>query len=46
MWGSPPVPLSMEEAAILEGLDHGRAVAGLDESSVRRLARAGVIDLI
>ena len=46
VWGSPPVSLSEQEAEMLEGLADGRAVAELDESSVRRLARSGVIDLI
>jgi hypothetical protein len=46
VWDSPPVALSEPEAEMLEGLGRGRAVAELDESSVRRLARSGVIDLI
>ena len=46
VWGGPPVPLSEEEAAIVEGLDGGRAVAELDEAIVKRLAHAGVIDLV
>jgi hypothetical protein len=46
VWGSPPVALSEQEAQMLEGLAGGRAVAELDESSVRRLARSGVIDLV
>ena len=46
VWGSPPVSLSEQEAEMLEGLGGGCAVAELDESSVRRLARRGVIDLI
>ena len=45
VWGSPPVALS-EQAELLEGLAGGRAVAELDETSVRRLACHGVIDLI
>ena len=46
VWGSPPVTLSEREAEMLEGLTGGRAVAELEESSVRRLARSGVIDLV
>ncbi len=46
VWGAPSVPLSVEEAALVESLDLGRTVAELDERSVRRLARTGVIDLI
>ena len=46
VWGSPPVSLSEQEAEMLERLAGGRAVADLDESSVRRLARSGVIDLV
>ena len=43
---APPVALSESEAAMLEGLDDGCAACELDKSSVRRLARAGVIDLV
>lgn len=43
---SPPVALSEREATMVESLNGGRPVAELDESSVRRLATAGVIDLI
>jgi hypothetical protein len=46
VWGAPPVALSEREAEMVEGLARGRAVAELDESSVRRLARSGVIDLV
>ena len=46
VWDGPPVPLSEEEAAIVESLDSGRAVADLDEAIVKRLASAGVVDLI
>jgi hypothetical protein len=46
VWDSPPVPLSEEEAAVVEGLNGGKAVSELDEGIVRRLAQAGVLDLV
>lgn len=46
VWDAPPVPLTEEEAAVVEGLNGGRPVSELDEQIVRRLASSGVLDLI
>jgi hypothetical protein len=46
VWGAPPVPLSEEEAALIEGLNGGRAVSELDAEQVKRLAYSGVLDLV
>lgn len=46
VWGGPPVPLTEDEAALIESIDGGRPVDALDETVVKRLAYAGVLDLV
>ena len=46
VWGAPPVPLTEDEAALIEGLNGGKPVSELDAEKVKRLAYSGVLDLV
>jgi hypothetical protein len=46
VWGRTPVALSAAEAELIEGLGDGRPAGELDGETVRRLAGAGVLDLV